>query len=697
MKKTYRVLIALVLLTQITFAQEEQKTASQVNKATVFLNKAQINRDVKVSLKKGITTLIFNGLSPFIDVKSIQVKTAPSINILAVNHKKNYLNEIKKSEQVKALEEKRETITDKITLEITQSEIVSQNIDFLQKNKTIGGTNQTLTVNNLSQTATYYANQYKKLKLEELAIAKRLTNLREEQRKITREINTLSNNKELPTGEIFVKVETTKIENTNFEITYLVDNVSWYPSYDIKAIDINNPLEITYKANLQQNSQVDWNDVALTFSSDNPTVSGVAPELTPYQLSFNQRRSTTNNISYIKGQVLDKSGTPLPGANVSAKGTNIITMTDFDGEYALSLPNNTKIIQVSYLGYETQEKFVTNETLNFRLNPSSESLDEVVVVGYGNQKKASTVSSITSVGPKEVKVPNSNLTSMLSGHVPGLAIRGTTSTEDDNESSPLYIVDGVSVDKISNLTPEEIKSFEVLKDASATSVYGSRGSDGVVVITTKNGANAVTSINQTAVNFKIEKNQTVKSTVNVKEITLKTLQVPAEYQYYTVPKVNKSAYLTAKIKDWEKYQLLDGETNVFFDNTFKSKGVLDLEAVKEEIIISLGVDKQIDINRSPVTENVGQKFLSKNVETTRHWKVDIKNNKNQPINIQVLDQVPVSVTDEIKVEVLNISDAEMNSLSGELKWNLTIPKTTSKTLNIEYLVKHPKDKRLIID
>ena len=679
MKKTYKALIVLVLLTQITFAQEEQKTPSKVNKATVFLNKAQINRDVKVSLKKGITTLIFNGLSPFIDVKSIQVKTAPSINILAVNHKKNYLNEIKKSEQVKALEEKREAITDKITLETTQSEIVSQNIDFLQKNKTIGGTNQTLTVNNLSQTATYYANQYKKLKLEELAIAKRLTNLREEQRKITREINTLSNNKELPTGEIFVKVETTKIENTNFEITYLVDNVSWYPSYDIKAIDINNPLEITYKANLQQNSQVDWNDVALTFSSDNPTVSGVAPELTPYQLSFNQRRSTTKNISYIQGHTLDESGNPLPGVNILAKGSNIATMSDFDGNYALSLPNNTKIIQASYLGFENQEKPVTSETLNFRLNPSSESLDEVVVVGYGTQKKSKTVGRA------------------IRGKASGIQIMETRSDIDDYESSPLYVVDGVAMSNNPNLSPDEIKSMNILKDKAAIAVYGSRGSDGVIVITTKNGANAITSINQTTVNFKIEKNQTVKSTVNVKEITLKTLQVPAEYQYYTVPKVNKSAYLTAKIKDWEKYQLLDGETNVFFDNTFKSKGVLDLEAVKEEIIISLGVDKQIDINRSPVTENVGQKFLSKNVETTRHWKVDIKNNKNQPINIQVLDQVPVSVTDEIKVEVLNISDAEMNSLSGELKWNLTIPKTTSKTLNIEYLVKHPKDKRLIID
>ncbi|MDO3694895.1 mucoidy inhibitor MuiA family protein [Wenyingzhuangia sp. chi5] len=679
MKKTYKALIVLVLLTQITFAQEEQKTPSQVNKATVFLNKAQINRDVKVSLKKGITTLVFNELSPFIDVKSIQVKTAPSINILAVNHKKNYLNEIKKSEQVKALEEKLEAITDKITLENTQSEIVSQNIDFLQKNKTIGGTNQTLTVSNLSQTATYYANQYKKLKLEELAIAKRLKGLYEEQRKINNEINTLSNNNELPTGEIFVKVETTKIENTNFEITYLVDNVSWYPSYDIKAIDINNPLEITYKANLQQNSQVDWNDVVLTFSSDNPTVSGVAPELTPYQLSFNQKRGATNNISYIKGQVLNEKGNPLPGVNVSAKGTNIITMTDFDGEYALSLPNNTKTIQASYLGFETQEKPVTSETLNFRLNPSSESLDEVVVVGYGNQKK------------------NRSVGRALEGKTSGIQIMETRSDIDDYESSPLYVVDGVAMSNNPNLSPDEIKSIDVLKDASATSVYGSRGSDGVIVITTKNGANVVTSINQTAVNFKIEKNQTVKSTVNVKEITLKTLQVPAEYQYYTVPKVNKSAYLTAKIKDWEKYQLLDGETNVFFDNTFKSKGVLDLGAVKEEIIISLGVDKQIDINRSPVTENVGQKFFSKNVETTRHWKVDIKNNKNQPINIQILDQVPVSVTDEIKVEVLNISDAAMNSLSGELKWNLNIPKTTSKTLNIEYLVKHPKDKRLIID
>lgn len=685
MKKHIRVVIVIALLTQVSFAQEEQKTPSKVNKATIFLNKAQIDRNVNVSLKKGITTLIFNELSPFIDVKSIQVKTAPNIRILSVNHKKNYINETKKAEKVKALENQYEIISDKITLENTQSEIVHQNIDFLQKNKTIGGTNQTLTVNNLSQTATYFANQYKKLKLEELEISKRLKSLREEQRKVYNEMNTFSNNKELPTGEIFVKVETTKTENTSFEITYLVDNVSWYPSYDIKAIDINNPLEITYKANLQQNSQVDWKDVSLTFSSDNPTVSGVAPELNPYQLSFNQVRSATKNISYIQGHISDENGEPLPGVSILAKGSSIGTISDFDGNYTLSLPNNTKTIKATYIGYENQEKAVASETLNFRLNPSSSSLDEVVVVGYGTQKKRNLAKSVVNLDDKEISTA-------LQGKVAGITIRGTSSY-----SNPLYIVDGVAMTSNPNLDSNEIKYTNILKGTDATSVYGSRGANGVVLITTKNGANAVTTINQTAVNFNIESHQTVKSTVNVKEITLKTLQVPAEYQYYTVPKLNKSAYLTAKIKNWEKYQLLDGETSVFFDNTFKSKGILDLGAVKEEIIISLGVDKQIDINRSPVAENVGQKFLSKNVEITRHWKVDIKNNKNQPINIQVLDQVPVSVTDEIKVDILNISEAEINNLSGELKWNLSIPKLTSKSLNVEYVVKHPKNKKLIVD
>ncbi|MGY6647347.1 mucoidy inhibitor MuiA family protein [Wenyingzhuangia sp. IMCC45574] len=679
MKKNISILFALFVFTHISFSQNAQNIKSKVNSATVFLNKAQVNRTVKVPLKKGISLINFEKLSPFIDAKSIQVKVNPSVHILSVNHKKNFINKTKKSEKVKVLEAKIDKIQDQITLANTESDIITQNIDFLQKNKMIGGTNQTLTVSNLRQTADYYANQYKKFRLERLTLNQKIDDLRDEKSKLQKEIRTISTTKDHPTGEIFVKVETTKEETGIFEITYLVGNVSWFPSYDIKATNINEPLHVTYKANLQQNSQVDWTNINISFSSDDPKTSSVAPELTPYKLSFNQRRGrkSKEKITQVAGTIFGDDNEPLIGATVNAIGSNINTATDFDGKYSLSIPNNTNSLQASYLGYKSQVKSISSDVVNFRLQAEAGSLDEVVVVGYGTQKKKEITGAVASVNADNIR------------------IRGINSISGNNQ--PLYVVDGIPYDSDPNLSPDDIASIDVLKDGASSAIYGTRSAGGVILITTKNGMNATTTLSQTAVNFNLNKKQTFKSDVKAKEIKLTTLNIPAEYQYFTVPKINKSAYLIAKIKNWEQYQLLDGETNIFFDNTFKSKGLLDLSSIKDEIIISLGVDKQINIDRTQTDQNTDRKFLSKNVETLKHWKVTIKNNKNEDINIQVLDQVPVSIVDAIKVEVLTISDAKLDDKSGELKWNLSIPKRTATSLDIVYKVTHPKNRKLIIE
>lgn len=688
MKKYISFLFIFCVFIQWGFSQKTQKVNSTVNSAVVFLNKAQVKRTVNVSLQKGTTVLNFLELSPFIDAKSLQVKANPSVSILAVNHKKNYLNKTKKSEKVKVLEAKIEGIEEQLILASTENEIVYQNIDFLQKNKSIGGKNQTLTVTNLKQTANYYATQFKKLKLEALGLSKKIKKLKNQKLELQQEIKTVSNKKDYPTGEVHVKIEVLKAHTASFEITYLVDNVSWYPSYDIKATNVNEPIQLVYKANLQQNSQVDWNNIEVSFSSDNPKTSGVSPELLPYKLSFNQSRSSTpkKNIKYIEGTIISGSdGLPLPGVTVNCVGSNIGTSTDFDGHFSLSIPNNVSSIKVSYVGFENQIKNIDREKINFTLKEDVNTLDEVVVVGYGSQKKKNLSHSVNSINANQI-----NNSSKLS-------IRGLSSIS--NHSSPMVIVDGVVVENsfLEQVDMNQVENMEVLKDAASTSIYGSSASNGVVLITTKNGANTTTQLTQTAVSFNLNKKRTITSDVKSKEIKLKTLYIPANYQYYTVPKLDKSAYLVAKIKDWEKYQLLDGETNIFFDNTFKSKGLLDLSSVKKEIVISLGVDKQISVDRTQVTENNNKKFLSKNIETNKHWKIEVKNNKNQDINIQVLDQVPVAIIDAIKVEVINTSNAKKNEKSGELKWNLTIPKKTVKSLDVEYTVKHPKNRKLIIE
>jgi TonB-linked SusC/RagA family outer membrane protein len=216
----------------------------------------------------------------------------------------------------------------------------------------------------------------------------------------------------------------------------------------------------------------------------------------------------------ITGKVIsadDKIG--VPGVNVVVKGTKKTVSTDFDGSYSIEIDSDENILVFSFVGYTTQEiKVGTNSVINVTLAASDNNLKEIVIVGFGTQKKGSMVSSIATIKPKELKGPTSNLTSMLAGRVSGLiAYQRSGEPGNDNAnffirglgsfgsgaSNPLILIDGIesTTNDLARLQPDDIDSFSVLKDAAASAVYGARGANGVVLITTKMGKDGVTKFN----------------------------------------------------------------------------------------------------------------------------------------------------------------------------------------------------------
>ena len=210
----------------------------------------------------------------------------------------------------------------------------------------------------------------------------------------------------------------------------------------------------------------------------------------------------------VSGTVTDsKTSKTIIGATVSVKGTSNVTITDFDGVYSLNVPDKS-IIVVSYLGYEDSEKLVNNSSvLNFSLVEQADILKEVVIVGYGTQKKSNITSSISKVGSEVFESrPVTTAAQALQGSVPGLTIQ-QNSNEPGSGSNinirgigtfqsgtyPLVLVDGV-IGSIDNINPNDIESVSVLKDASATAVYGSRAANGVILVTTKTGKSGKTQI-----------------------------------------------------------------------------------------------------------------------------------------------------------------------------------------------------------
>lgn len=204
----------------------------------------------------------------------------------------------------------------------------------------------------------------------------------------------------------------------------------------------------------------------------------------------------------VTGTVTDVSGEPIIGANIRIKGTTTGTITDIDGNFSIEAEPQS-VIEVSYIGYLTQETVINNQkSIRFLLKEDTKTLDEVVVIGYGVQKKADLTGSVANINTEKINTQsNANIGQALQGKIAGvdivsqggapgsgtrIMVRGIGTL---NNASPLYIVDGMYMNSIDHINPNDIASIDVLKDASSAAIYGSRAANGVIIVTTKEGSN----------------------------------------------------------------------------------------------------------------------------------------------------------------------------------------------------------------
>lgn len=220
--------------------------------------------------------------------------------------------------------------------------------------------------------------------------------------------------------------------------------------------------------------------------------------------------SQTGNV--ITGTVTDDSGESIPGVNVLVKGTSVGTITDIDGSYSLNIPQGSNTLVFSFIGYRTGEEVLGGRSrVDTKLEAALSDMEEVVVIGFGEQSREVLTTSITKVDSKALQsIPFPNAASALQGTVSGVRVqstsgqpgaaprvivRGGTSINNPNGAAPLYIIDGVIRPDMNDLSADDIENMQVLKDAAATSIYGARASNGVVIITTKSGKAGQTRVN----------------------------------------------------------------------------------------------------------------------------------------------------------------------------------------------------------
>lgn len=214
----------------------------------------------------------------------------------------------------------------------------------------------------------------------------------------------------------------------------------------------------------------------------------------------------------IKGTVTDSQGEPLIGVTVAVKGTTKAVMTDIDGSYSISVGTDAKILIATFVGMKPNEKTIAGSVIDFVMEDIASELDEVVVIGYGTVKRKDLTGSVSSVKGDAIQaVPVSNVAEAITGRLAGVQITTTEGSPDaemkirvrgggsiTQSNAPLYIVDGFPVESINDVPASDIESIDVLKDASSTAIYGSRGANGVILITTKSGKEGKISVNYDA-------------------------------------------------------------------------------------------------------------------------------------------------------------------------------------------------------
>ncbi|PHR98663.1 MAG: hypothetical protein COA80_05135 [Leeuwenhoekiella sp.] len=609
---------------------------SKIEKVTVFLQGATIERSASVNVVGGVNEIVFNNLSPDILENSIQLRGLDKASILSIGFNLDFLDKKETSTEYETLKSDLDKLLmEKNTLQ-NSIEGYERELRLLSENQKINSDNTDLSLEKVKQISAYYRersteiqNTIYKLKRDTQDLDRKINDYRQQ-------MSNLEDSRKETRGEITVKLQSERATTLNIELSYNIKNAGWFPLYDIRAENASSPIQLSYKANVYQQSGIDWQNVKLILSTGDPNTNNFKPNLEPKYLNFvsrNYRNSSAvsrSNYKYnptlrsVSGIVTDDSGEPLIGVNVVQKGTNNGVQTDFDGQYRLNIQDNGgEDLVYSYIGFDTESRPIYGSIMNVTLNVAQEALEEVVVVGYGTQKRSAAVTA-------------------LEGKASGISIRGA--------SMPI---------------PQAYNETVEAKQESLTNTR-----------------------------FEIKKRYTIVSNQDITTIEIDQFDLPASYQHYAAPELNENVFLTATVTDWERYDLLQGEANIYFEGSYAGKTAISPLATTDSLEISLGIDPNIIVKREKKDNFKSKSLLGSTRVVDKAYEITVRNNKSTAVNLLLEDRIPVSQNKDIKVSDQETGDASYNEETGILKWELQLEPRASVTKSFSYEVRYPKGRNI---
>ena len=615
-------------------ASGQTKVKTSVEKVTLFIDGAQVTRSRQIDIPAGNSTVVFTGLSPYLDDKSMQVAAKGKFTVTAVNRLFNHTDSLERSTRQKALEQELAKIRQQQQQQQAARAVIDAETDLLKVNCSVGNRNVATPLAAIKELNEYYASRMQELKRRMLELDGQMKALSDRERQVTADLAQLGGRQSAPMSEVEVRIEAPAACKGAFTLTYYVRNAGWFPSYDIRSGGLSEPVEISYKANIFQNTREEWKNVDLTLSSSNPTTGSIAPQLKTWWLDYGMAPPRYNpglTSNTVSGTVFDEQNEPLPGATVMVPGTTVGTSTDVQGRYSVTVPNGASSLQFNYIGYKPRTLAIAGNTMNVRMQEDAAQLDEVAVTAYGSAPSAA-----------------------LTGRAAGVQTR--------------------------NKAAARTVELEFAESDAA--------SDMMEVGQTQT---------QLGYEFEIRQPYTIPSDGKSVAAEIGRYRLPAAYTYQLTPKIDKDAFLMAEATDWAKLNLLEGEANIYFENTFVGKSILSPREAGDTLRFSMGRDRGIRIERTKESDYSARRAIGSNQTQTVGWKLTVRNTRTEPVVLMLSDQLPVSRNSSITVTEEELSGGTLDKESGTVIWRLELKPGEQRELKLRYAVKYPKGRSLAIE
>ena len=655
---------SFILIISGLFAQKEKEVPlpSDLKKVTVFFLGAQVEHQANTQLKKGKQEVIFTKLTDFLDPNTVQVKANGDLTILSVRTRKNFEDIRISNDKMDALNAQRLVLEKKEIALRDEYEILELDKELLMRNRDLKGQDKGISMIELKEAYAFMHQKMNEITVRESAIYDELEKLTKEMNKLEQEILSQRSKPVINYTEIVVEIDVEKETDASFFFNYISPKASWKPYYDMRSDGIGKPIKLEAKALVSQNTGIEWENVDMVLSTNDPYENSKEPIIAPWYINYNnypqQKYQTQRNLptvdysgEKIQGEVIDaNTGEPMPFTKISfPSNPSIGVITDVDGKFSVTVPRNERQIIASFVGYQSSTLSINTPYLKFFMVANAIDLSEISVTEE----------------PVEFGI----------------------------DDQMLKQVSGVKILSSNRYTTKKTKKFRTVNSPR----FREEDNEKISFDGKADYAKSQVVKKDLRMEYQIQSKMSIPTDGMDHRVQIANFDLDASYEYHTAPKIDPAVFLAAQVTGWEKLNLLSGESNIYFDGTYIGKSYIDVNSTKDTLSFSFGKDSKVIVERTKVKDKSSNKVLGSRQKYEVTWEIRMRNNGGAAVPIIVKDQFPISTNNDIKVRNGEFGTAQLTEKTGILVWKLNLPLGGSQNLQFGYTVDYQKGYTLYLE